>query len=148
MIPAWAGDYVGLPWRTLGRDRAMGVDCYGLLRLVLAEQGGVTLPALDGGWTGARGADDLAALARFVADSMAGWRRVDFTDRRALDGVLLRVSGRPIHVGVVLAPAWFLHIQQGHDAAIERFDCAVWAGRIEGIFRHEALLAAPGGGPS
>jgi cell wall-associated NlpC family hydrolase len=133
--PAWVADYIGLPWRTLGRSRS-GLDCYGLLWLVMRERFGVSLPALDGGWTGSRGVDDLTALARFVGASMEGWRRVDFTDRRPGDGVLLIVHGRPIHVGVVVARDWFLHIQQGHDAAIERFDSAAWCSRLEGIYRH------------
>ena len=35
-------DYVGLPWRIGGRDRR-GLDCFGLVRLVLAEQAGIIL---------------------------------------------------------------------------------------------------------
>ena len=40
---AWANEYVGLPWRWGGRDR-IGVDCYGLLRMVYADMLEITLP--------------------------------------------------------------------------------------------------------
>lgn len=36
--------YVGLPYKHLGRTREEGVDCYGLVRLVLQENCGITLP--------------------------------------------------------------------------------------------------------
>ena len=39
----WANAYVGLPWADLGRDRT-GCDCWGLARLVYAEQLGIALP--------------------------------------------------------------------------------------------------------
>jgi len=37
MTAPWASTYVGIPYRFAGRDRA-GCDCWGLVRLVLAER--------------------------------------------------------------------------------------------------------------
>ena len=40
-------NFVGIPHADLGRDRA-GCDCYGLLRLVYAEDLGIALPSFTG----------------------------------------------------------------------------------------------------
>lgn len=137
--PPWVGEYIGLPWRTLGRQRD-GLDCWGLVRLVMADERAVLLPALDGeGWSGSRAPRDLTALADFMGAHRQGWLPVDFTDRRPFDAVLFKVHGRPLHVGLVVAPSWFLHIQKGHDAAVERFDSLTWRDRREGVFRREEL---------
>lgn len=45
--PAWCADYIGVPFLERGRDRA-GCDCWGLVRLVLAERFGVAVPSYAG----------------------------------------------------------------------------------------------------
>lgn len=136
-VPDWARDYVGLPWRELGRDRE-GLDCWGLFRLVLAERFGLDVPAYDG--VGFVAGADCAALARFIDAHTHAWRRLGAGELpRPGDGVLLRVRGQPIHVGVVVAPGWMLHIEQGIESVIERTDGPRWARRVIGIYRHAEL---------
>ena len=43
-IPYWAGHYIGLPFLEHGRS-IRGLDCWGLVRLVLHEQFDVCLPS-------------------------------------------------------------------------------------------------------
>jgi cell wall-associated NlpC family hydrolase len=148
-IPFWVANYVGLPWRVLGRDRT-GLDCYGLVRLVLAERCGLALPLLDGGgWHGHREPVVIDALASFISTELhQGWNPVDFADGRCGDLALLLMHGRPIHLGLMVAPGRMLHIQEGHDSGLARLDSLPWRSRLVGIYRHEAMpLPAEGAAP-
>ena len=51
VIPRWVGYYLNIPYESGGRTRA-GIDTWGLIRLVWAEQLGCALPSyLRGGTT-------------------------------------------------------------------------------------------------
>lgn len=138
-LPEWVADYVGIPYRALGRARD-GLDCWGLVRLVYAERMGIALPAYDGrgfcrgsGPTTRASVADVAAL---VADAKrASWCEVPATSASAPDVVLLRVHGQPIHVGVLVAPGAMLHSLAGHDSAVERLDGLAWSNRLMGFWR-------------
>jgi cell wall-associated NlpC family hydrolase len=143
-LPPWVADYVGLPWTVLGRDRA-GLDCYGLVRLVLAERFSIALPALDGGWSGGCTPRTLDALATFVGDSALacctqhGWRTPEVGNARAGDVAQFLLHGRPIHVGLVVNPTWFLHLREGSASAVERLDSRMWRNRLVCLYRHGSL---------
>lgn len=47
ITPLWAGRYLGIPYTQKGRDRG-GLDDWGLVRLVQAEQYGHSLPSFHG----------------------------------------------------------------------------------------------------
>lgn len=132
-IPKWVADYVGIPYRPLGRARE-GADCWGLVRLVYADRLGIALPAYDG--RGFSGRASVADLATLVVDArQARWCQVAEGDAAILDVVLLRVHGQPVHVGVLAAPSTMLHSLAGHDSAIDRLDSLMWARRVMGYWR-------------
>lgn len=108
-------DYVGLPWRLGGRDRR-GLDCFGLVRLVLAEQAGISLPD----WL-----DDPDALARRVSDRCRAFERhrpdkglflpVPDGQQQVLDIAAFFRGEIMWHMGILVqAPDVILHIE---DAA-------------------------------
>jgi cell wall-associated NlpC family hydrolase len=131
-IPDWVENYVGIPYRTLGRGRD-GADCWGLVRLVYAGRLGVDLPAYDGrGFSGRGSVSDVASL---VADARDSWREVSDAEAVPPDLVLLRVHGQPVHVGVLVAPKVMLHSLAGHDSAVERLESLMWARRVIGYGR-------------
>lgn len=147
MSTRWAERYVGVPFLDGGRTLD-GCDCWGLVRIVLAERAGIEVPSYD-----AISALDLIRVARQVGRSLdvAPWRtRVAVGDERVLDVAVLRVhrsvergSGTdprmPAHVGVIVGPGLVLHAQDGVNSVVQPIaDQAIWR-RIIGIFRHDAL---------
>lgn len=153
-IPAWGADYIGLPYDDRGRIRS-GIDCWGLLCLVSLERLGIVLPAFDGlGYRDfAPGESERAravALARYMAEHMRGWQRVPADPRdpatwpllRECDAIHLTTLGAPIHCGVVLAPPWFLHVEEGIDSCIEDWTGIRTARRVAGFYRWEGRDAA------
>lgn len=71
MFPAWASDYIGLPFADHGRTRE-GADCWGLVRLVYAEVFNLALPSYASTYTDAHDqASVSAAVERGLQD---GWR--------------------------------------------------------------------------
>jgi cell wall-associated NlpC family hydrolase len=136
VIPSWASEYVGIPWVPKGRDRS-GLDCWGLLRLVMAERYGVPLPAFTDADPAER--EEIAAL--LIGNiPKTGWTLIDPPAREG-DGVVFRLLGGPWHVGVALDAETFLHASEGvGSVAMERFDSYRWARRIWGIYRHSAQM--------
>lgn len=137
--PAWAADYIGIPWRDTGRDRS-GCDCWGLARLVLWERFGIEVPLYAGvGYE----THDNDALAKLIADERdaawaRAWRPILVAEARAGDLILLAMEKRPIHLGLVAAPGWMLHIEEGVDSACEAYDDMKWGRRVAAVYRHEA----------
>lgn len=132
MTASWAEQYVGLPYRARGRDR-QGIDCWGLVRLVLREQFGTDVPEYAGHyWT----RELTPAVAEKIAEESARWEAVPAGMERAGDVVLLRLRGYPIHVGIVVAPGEMLHAHDGADAARESYHALHWRHRVVGFYRH------------
>ncbi len=133
VIPNWAAGYVGLPFKTCGRDRS-GLDCWGLLITVLREQFDQEIPTYDG--ISFEEGCDRAALATFMEDHRQDWIEVPPGEELPGDGILLRMMGHPIHVAVVVARGWMLHIEDGIDACVERYDGPKWSRRVMGFYRY------------
>ena len=127
----WWNSYVGLSFAAKGRDRA-GVDCWGLVRLVYAEQLGITLPSFDAGYDSPQD----ARIEEMIARGREGWAKTQTPQPG--DVVVLRILGGLNHVGVIAAPGTFLHVRAGHTATIERLDSGLWQHRVEGIYRYQA----------
>lgn len=124
--------FVGLPYLDRGRTRA-GVDCYGLLRLVYAEQLGIELPSYADDYVTA--ADDLA-IAALIADELDPWDEIGKGCEQEGDAVLMRSGLHLRHVGVVAGRARALHIESGDLSRIELYDFGPLAHRIAGFYRY------------
>lgn len=126
--------YVGLPHRAHGRDRD-GLDCWGLVRLVYAEQMGVDLP---GYIDTCPDLGERAELSAFVSDVRGGgmWQEVD--EIRPFDVLLFRVGPHTTHVAVAIGPNQMLHVNGRSHSVIERIDAPMWRKRLDGVCRYQA----------
>jgi cell wall-associated NlpC family hydrolase len=137
MIPFWVARFIGIPWRDGGRTFE-GCDCYGLAVLVFRQVWGVELPSYAGSYTSPRERDEVAILLQDHIPT-DGWRLVDGEQREG-DGVVFRLLNAPWHVGLIVAPGIFLHVEESVGAScLERLDGHRWARRLLGIYRHPML---------
>ena len=132
--PTWAADYIGIPYAAAGRDRS-GCDCYGLVRLVLAEQFGQGLPLVPERYATDRQAREDMARVRATALALVPSDELAPGQEQAGDIINIRVLGQPLHVGVVVAPGWMLHAQRGVGAALESYRSPKWGPRVLGFYR-------------
>jgi hypothetical protein len=133
--PAY-GDYLNLPYAANGRERA-GLDCWGLVRLVLQEQHGIELPTyleID--------ANDHGAVRQAMLRAREGWLPV--TQPESGDVVHLRL-GDEMHVGVVTRQGWMLHVMRGERSSFARLDDTRWRNRILGFYRYTPVLTSATG---
>ena len=129
--------YIGIPFvdHACGFD---GCDCYGLVRLVYREELGLDLPSID--------ADYGCALSRTdVGGAVEKYRRqdwcVDVTDMapRELDVLTFARGGVEFHVGLWISAGTMLHVIDGRNCCVERFDSYAWRRMLTRRLRHESL---------
>lgn len=149
-LPAWAADYIGIPFAERGRRRDEGLDCWGLVRLVYAERFGATLPSFEttyGSVADAAGvAQVVEACTRGNDSAPAAWTPVERSSARCGDLVQFHIGGGFVHVGIVLTPTRMLHVMRGTDSCIERFDGPVWERRLVSCLRYTGPVEVRGGG--
>lgn len=127
MIPDWASEYIGIPWKDKGRDHD-GCDCYGLLRLVKGEKEGVWIPSLVEDYITAVDLKDVGALMR--GEIHRRWLPIDAKEARCFDAAMITVSGEDYHPGVVIEPPFFLNVFAGTATAISKWTSPEWSRRV------------------
>ena len=132
-IPKWVSSYIGIPYTRFGRDRN-GADCWGILCLVLNEVFGKDVPTYTG--LGLRGIRERREASDFFMSTIGLWRPVRAGQQEPGDGILIRVLGVPVHVGIWVAPGLMLHSDEGHDSCLESYSSPKWSARIEGFYRY------------
>jgi cell wall-associated NlpC family hydrolase len=131
--PGWSSQYVGIPFRELGRDFD-GCDCWGLARLVSFHQFGRKLPSYVGEYDSTCDSTGIAETIR--REARAFWTQIPAGSEAAGDIPLIRMLGVPMHVGIVVCPGKMLHVERGVDAVIEDYRGLRWKHRILGFYRY------------
>ncbi len=134
MIPAWVADLIGTPFLERGRTRADGFDCWGLAREVWRHYG-IEVPSYAEAYQVTSDRDEIARLLNTELPKTP-WREIPATEAAPGDGVLFRIAGQPLHVGVLVAPGFFLHTDRQTGAVVDRLQAPRWARRVVGIYRY------------
>ena len=128
--------YLGLPFSDHSTNG--GVDCFGLVRLILRDECGLELPTYGEGYRSCR---DWQGISDSIRKGLsANFDRVD--DPRMFDLIVFNIRGKPLHVGMVIGPTQFIHANEpdergkGGESRIERFTDSMWNKRIEGFYRY------------
>ena len=136
MIPAWVEQYVGIPYVAEGADIARdgGLDCWGLIKLIWRERYGIELPIYDGPhW---KPGADRVAIAIAIQEAVARYQIVLTGEEREGDGIILRMLGNPLHVGLVVTPGWMIHSNESAASCVEDYRRMAWSRRVIGFRRH------------
>ena len=102
------------PSNTGAADCKVGVDCWGLVRLIYSKEFNVDLPSFVGEYA----EDDAERQAELIAINQEGWRLADSPIPG--DVVLFKILGKASHVGIYLGEEKFLHTLDNYASAIER----------------------------
>ena len=132
-IPEWVGQYIGLPYAEGGRTRE-GIDCWGLIVLVLREQFNVVVPSYD--HMKYSGHECAKELGEFFNKEKVSWTELEVDEAKTGDGLLIRMIGHPIHAAIVVAPDIMLHIEEGINSVWEEFNTFQWRKRIVKAYRY------------
>ncbi len=129
----WAAGVVAgrIPFVPNGRTRD-GLDCWGLACLGSLECFGRRLPEYLGEYSDVREFDRIdAAFRRHLPE----WREVTKGEEVPGDLVLLRMRGRPIHVGFVVKRGLMVHTEKNVDVCVESYGSVGWKNRVLGFYR-------------
>jgi murein DD-endopeptidase / murein LD-carboxypeptidase len=124
--------YIGIPWRDRGRDRA-GCDCYGLVWMVLREQCGIELPSYAADY--ATAADQIEIARMLAGECAARGEAVTAGQENRGDLIMLRIGRHECHVGLVVNPRLMLNVRRGVNSCLERYDAPMWRERVAGFWR-------------
>lgn len=127
----WSNLYIGLPHLDLGRDRN-GVDCWGLVHLVLTDHG-MPVPSYREGYLSTRERVEIAGLIA-EAKSLPTWSRV-LERPEPLDVIAFTRAGLDGHVGIIVDHRLMLHVDSRAPSRLERYDIAPWSDRHPTIWR-------------
>lgn len=132
----WPEKYIGLPYKTLGRD-LNGIDCYGLVYLIFKHELGIDLPIINTGYDNGLNCQNVApvfeqGLKDFISDSL--FKKTDKI--KEFNVILFRRSGYISHIATCVDKRTFIHADLGAASCIENINRNYWKNRIVGVYEY------------
>lgn len=122
-VDPWWVKYIGIPYLDKGRDPS-GLDCWGLVRWVYAEERNLILPSLHHH-------DGLDSIRQMLAQHIDDYEKLDKPEPWAI--ALFRSMITAMHVGIMIDDTRMLHAVNGKDTCIE--PVATYQFRLKGFYK-------------
>lgn len=129
----WVSDIIGVPFLDRGRTPD-GWDCWGLVRWCINKERDILLPSYDNLYDSASA--DCLNISSAIKEHSTQWEKVEKGRERIGDAILIRMKNLPIHVGYILAPGTFLHVDKVHGTVKEKYTAPKWEKRVLGFYRY------------
>jgi len=126
----WVKKYIGIPFVSNGRTLT-GCDCYGLVRLVLSNEYGISLPELSDNYADASNIKETAMLFKENIPVLAG-QKITAPQEKAV--AVITEHGVAAHVGIVAGGGYILHTGIKTGSICQRETHPGLRGRIEGYY--------------
>lgn len=131
--------YIGIPFKNHGCSFD-GCDCYGLVKLLYKEEFGLILPDVGDLYNHAYHRHEVDSVLNSHIDyEWCLHIKKDSKPYRPFDMLTFRIAGTDHHVGLYLREGYMLHVIEGSDSGIERYDGIRWGKQLHHIVRHKDL---------
>lgn len=91
---------------------------------------GIQLPLLDDQY---KDSEQSSLISGIVESEKPEWEKVN--QPKTGNVVVLKIGGRPCHVGIYLERNRMIHTVKGINSCIERLDGPKWKNRIDGYYQ-------------
>lgn len=118
--------YIGIPYAETMESE--GLNCWQLCEKILIEVFGTRPPNYH--YYG-----DFKNVGPVFVSALEQWKKIEYENRSAGDLVLLRMSGYPIHLGIVISDKIMIHTLKQVGSRAEDYTCFKWKNRVIGFYR-------------
>ncbi|WP_147615874.1 NlpC/P60 family protein [Treponema pectinovorum] len=126
----WVHKYVGIPFCSSGRDFT-GVDCYGLVRLILNNEYGYDLPLLTGNYSDALDKKQTQKLFDLNVPVFCA-EKISTPEEQSV--ALIKSRGLATHVALYAGDGFIIHAVNRLGSVCERISNSGLSGTIEGWY--------------
>ena len=136
MVYPWVKKYIGIPFVSNGRT-FNGCDCYGLVRLVLQNEYGITLPLLSNDYSDALNVKETARLFAENLPVLTAGKLQEAQDSFSLQRAVVAViteNGAAAHIGIAAGGGYILHTGKKTGSVCQKASHPAWLNRIQGYY--------------